>query len=322
MTRYARQIKVPGVGTAGQAKLAAAHVLVVGAGGLGSPVLQYLAGAGIGRITLVDPDLVEESNLHRQPIYRLSDLGRAKALAARDHLLMAHPDVEIIARVGSLHPAIADDMARPAHIVVDAADSYAVSYILSDACHRLKKPLISASALGQSGYVGGYCGGAPSLRAVFPDPPDNSATCASAGVMGPLVGMIGAMQAQIALQILLNHQPSPLGNLVTLDLKELRFGGFSFHDTPEPDCFASFVSTQDIVPTDQVIDLRGEDEAPFLLTPHAKRCLPECVNSIKISQNQRLVLCCATGLRAWWAASHFIEAGHANVRLVAARASA
>ena len=180
MNRYARQVMVPGIGRDGQRRLAAAHVLVVGAGGLGCPALQYLAGAGLGRITLIDPDHVEESNLHRQPLYRMADLGRAKALAAQDHLRAAHPDVDVVARAAALHPALPRAMVEPADIVIDAADSFAVSYMLSDACLHLGKPLISASVLGQTGYIGAYCAGVPSLRAIFPDPPGTSATCASA----------------------------------------------------------------------------------------------------------------------------------------------
>lgn len=322
MTRYARQIMVPGVGAEGQARLTAAHVLVVGAGGLGCPALQYLAGAGVGRITVIDPDHVEESNLHRQPLYQMSDLGRAKALAARDHLGAAHPDVDVVAEVGALHPAITRAAVAPADVVIDAADNHAVSYILSDACRVLDKPLISASVLGRTGYVGGYCGGAPSLRAVFPDPPASGATCASAGVMGPVVGMIGAMQAQFTLQVLLAQDPSPLGRVVTADLQEMRFGGFAFHETEEPDGALPFLSLCNITASDMLIDLRGEDEAPDLLTPDAVRWSPDIQASVIAEPGRRVVLCCATGLRAWRAAGQFVDKGCRDVGLVAARACA
>ncbi len=320
MSRYARQMMVPGVGHDGQRRLAAAHVLVVGAGGLGSPALQYLAGAGVGKITVIDPDHVEESNLHRQPLYRMADLGRAKVLAARDHLRAAHPDVDVVTLIAALHPAMAEAVVKAADVVIDAADSFAVSYMLSDACGRLGKPLISASVLGQTGYVGAYCGGAPSLRAVFSDPPDTSATCASAGVMGPVVGMIGAMQAQITLQILLDHQPSPLGQLVTLDLREMRFGGFAFRGAAEPEYSAPFLSTRDVRPTDQVIDLRDAREAPSLLIPQARRWPANDVCSFVSEPGRRLVLCCTTGLRAWRSAARLIDMGHRDVGILAARA--
>ncbi|WP_035898317.1 HesA/MoeB/ThiF family protein, partial [Labrenzia sp. DG1229] len=203
MNRYARQMQLPEIGEAGQSKLGKAHVAVVGAGGLGCPVLQYLAGAGIGRISIFDPDEVEESNLHRQPIYGMPDIGSPKALAARDALRTLNPQVKVSANVEALGPSKAIEIVAQVDLVIDAADSFATSYILSDACLAECTPLISASVLGQTGYVGGFCGGAPSLRAVFPELPATGVTCATAGVLGPVVGVIGALQAQIALRIFL-----------------------------------------------------------------------------------------------------------------------
>ncbi|WP_372884849.1 ThiF family adenylyltransferase [Shimia sp.] len=312
---------LPEVGAAGQARLARAHVLVVGAGGLGCPVLQYLVGAGVGRITLVDPDHVEESNLHRQPLYRMSDLGRAKVAAAREHLMAANPGVEIVALAQGLHPGNAPALVAEADLVIDAADSFAVSYILSDGCLAAARPLVSASALGQSGYVGAFCGGtAPSLRAVFPELPERGATCATAGVLGPVVGMIGALQAQIGLRILLGLDPAPLGRMVTLDLETLRFGGFDFHGAPEPEVALPFVARAALGPDDLVIELRGGDEAPEPLTPDARRLDPEAVVDRAPRGDVRLVLCCASGLRAWRAAGHLRAVGHDRLALLAARA--
>ena len=199
MNRYTRQMVLPQVGRDGQDRIEAAHVLVVGAGGLGVPVLQYLAGAGIGAITLIDPDRVEESNLHRQPAYRMKDIGRYKVRAAARAIARLNPWIELLALPDRLTPANAPKLVGRADVVLDCADSYAVSYTLSDACMAAGKPLISASVLGVSGYVGGFCGGAPSLRALFPDPPDSGQTCATAGVLGPVVGMLGCLQAQMAL---------------------------------------------------------------------------------------------------------------------------
>ena len=321
MSRYLRQMTLPEVGVEGQHRLSKAHVLVVGAGGLGCPVLQYLAGAGVGRITLLDPDHVEESNLHRQPLYRMSDLGCAKALAARAHLRAANPELTIDARVQTLHPGNAPLLVAAADVVVDAADSFAVSYMLSDTCHRQGVPLISASALGQKGYAGGFCGhGAPSLRAVFPGLPDRGATCASAGVLGPVVGMIGALQAQMTLQVLLQHTPSPLGQIVTLDMQRLRFDGFAFHAAPEPQIAAPFVSRSEIRPTDQLIELRGAEEAPEIMAPQAQRLSTHSIDDLQPDPAQRVVLCCASGLRAWRAAECLQAKGHDNLALLAATA--
>ncbi|MBS0538601.1 MAG: HesA/MoeB/ThiF family protein, partial [Proteobacteria bacterium] len=165
-TRYARQTVLAEVGAAGQAKLAAATVLVVGAGGLGCPVVQYLAGAGVGRLIVVDHDTVEESNLHRQPLYAMADIGASKAEAARAAIARFNPAVTVDAVVERLTPQNAGRLVARADIVIDAADSFAVTYILSDVCQAAGKPMISASVIGLSGYVGVFCGGGPSYRAV------------------------------------------------------------------------------------------------------------------------------------------------------------
>ncbi|MGR3197704.1 MAG: HesA/MoeB/ThiF family protein, partial [Paracoccus sp. (in: a-proteobacteria)] len=199
MSRYARQLVLPEIGPDGLDRLAQAHVLVVGAGGLGVPVLQYLAGAGLGRITLVDGDTVAEHNLHRQPLYRMDQIGQPKAQAAAAALAALNPDVTVTPDCAMLDPANAPAWVAAADIVLDCADTFAASLTLSDVCAAQGKPLITASALAFSGYVAGCCGPAPSLRAIFPDLPERGATCATAGVMGPVVGAIGALQAQMAL---------------------------------------------------------------------------------------------------------------------------
>lgn len=317
MNRYARQMILPEVGTDGQVKLGHAHVLVVGAGGLGCPVLQYLVGAGVGRITLLDPDHVEESNLHRQPLYTMSDLGRPKVLAARDHLKDANPSVVVEAHVLPLDPDNASALVSKVDVVVDAADSFAVTYTLSDACKLAGVALISASALEQSGYAGGFCGTSPSVRAVFPDLPSRGPTCATAGVLGPVVGMIGTLQAQMVLQVLLGHTPSPLGRIVTLDLQSLNFGGFDFGTAPEPDRCTPFVSLANLSVDDHVIELRGVAEAPSLVAPQAERWSVETIHRFTPEPDRRVVLCCATGLRAWRAASVLESQGVNNLALLA-----
>ena len=171
INRYSRQTILPEVGAAGQARLHDARVLVIGAGGLGCAVLQYLCAAGVGRLVIVDHDRVEESNLHRQPTYRMSDVGLLKAPAARTALLDSNPEIQIEAVSERLTPANAAHLVAAADLIVDAADSFAVTYMLSDECHRQPKALVSASVLGFTGYVGAFCGGAPSYRAVFPEMP-------------------------------------------------------------------------------------------------------------------------------------------------------
>lgn len=296
MSRYARQIALPEVGAEGQARLARAHVLVVGAGGLGAPALLYLAGAGVGRITLLDGDAVAASNLHRQPIFRMDQIGRPKAQAAADALAALNPQVRIDARADWLDPANAPDLVAQADVVLDCADTFAASLTLSDACLAQGKPLITGSALGLAGYAAGCCGTAPSLRAVFPDLPERGATCATAGVMGPAPGVIGALQAQMALSVLLRLEPSPLGRLLHFDARGWRMGGFRFDNAPEPDAPHPFIARSQIAPDDLLIDLRTEAPAPF--DPRARRLSPENIDAFAPPDGARVVLACRTGLRA------------------------
>ena len=319
--RYSRQTILPEVGAAGQARLRGASVLVIGAGGLGSAVLQYLCAAGIGRLIIVDHDRVEESNLHRQPIYRMSDVGSLKAQAARAALLGANPEVRIEAVCERLTPANAERLVAGVDIVVDAADSFAVTYVVSDECYRVKKPLISASVLGLTGYVGAFCESAPSYRAVFPEMPRQAGSCATAGVLGTAVGVIGTLQAHMVLSLLLELQPGVLGQLVTVDFSTMRFGGFSFVGASEPAGVAiPFIATDQVDNTDLVIDLRTLTEAPVSPIAAALRIEVDAVEGSageRLPNAPRVVLCCRTGVRAWRAARALQRRGHTNVALIA-----
>jgi sulfur-carrier protein adenylyltransferase/sulfurtransferase len=321
--RYSRQTILPEIGAEGQARLRAARVLVIGAGGLGSAVLQYLCAAGIGRLAIVDHDRVEESNLHRQPIYRMSDVGSLKAQAAREALLGANPEVRIEAICERLTPANVQRLMAGVDVVVDAADSFAVTYVVSDECQRSKTPLISASVLGLSGYVGAFCGGAPSYRAVFPEMPRQAGSCATAGVIGTAVGVMGTLQAHMALSLLLNLQPVVLGQLVTVDFRTLRFGGFSFGGAAEPTGVGvaiPFIAADQVDNNDLVIDLRTLSEAPVSPIAAALRIEVDAVEGTageQLPRASRVVLCCRTGVRAWRAARALQRRGHANVALIA-----
>lgn len=316
--RYIRQTTLTEIGVAGQARLAAATVLVVGAGGLGSSVLQILAGAGVGGIIIVDHDHVDISNLHRQPLYDMGDIGACKAEAARDAMLRTNPDIVVAAKSERLTPANAAALIETASIVIDAADNFAVTYMLSDRCLAVGKPLISASVLGLSGYVGAYCGAAPSYRAVFPDVPEVAGSCASIGVLGSVVAVLGSLQAHLALHLLLDVKPSVLGRVVSYDGHTMQFGGFSFADCPEPEHIAPFIGLADLAPDDIVIDLRGAAEAPVLPRPGALRMAPEEVGSLAAPHaGARIVLCCRSGLRALRAAGRLQAMGRHNLALVA-----
>lgn len=317
MSRYARQMILPEVGADGQARLAQAHVLVVGCGGLGSAVIPALAGAGVGRLTLMDYDLIDLSNLHRQTIYRTQDVGLPKVDCAARYARALNPDVQVDAVRLRLDARTASAAIQGVDLVIDAADSFAVSYILSDLCLAAGLPVISASVLGRGGYVGGFCGGAPSLRAVFPDLPESGATCATAGVMGPVVAMIGAMQAQMALSVLLGHRPSPLGQMMQVDMASYRVSTFRFDTAPEPEFALPFVHRDHLRPEDRVIELRTEAEAPALPCAWAKRIGADAIADLP-PNGQRTVLVCRSGLRAWRAALILRAKGVEDLAILAA----
>lgn len=314
--RYARQAVLPEIGPAGQARLAAASVLVVGAGGLGCPVLQYLVGAGIGRLTIVDHDTVEETNLHRQPLYGMGDIGKLKAEAARATLQRFNPQVRIDAVPERLTPQNAARLVSDADIVVDAADSFAVTYMLSDVCHAAAKPLVSASVIGMTGYAGVFCGGGPSYRAVFPEVSVDGGTCATVGVIGTAVATVGSLQAHLTLHHLLGLEPAVLGRVVTFDARRVGFGGFDFTGSPEPEDRVAFIAPEQVQPDDIVVDLRGLDEAPVSPFAGARRLVVDTIAELGTPAG-RVVLACRSGQRALMAADRLRERGVTNLALVA-----
>ena len=321
MSRYARQIALPEMGARGQARLSEATALVVGAGGLAASALPLLAGAGLRRLIIVDADRIETGNLHRQTLFTEADAGLSKADVAALRCMALNSDVEAVSLAKSLTPENATYLVASADIVLDCADSYAVSYILSDTCRLAKVPLISASALAFGGYAGGFCGTAPSLRAVFPDAPQNAASCATAGVMGPVVTMLGAAQAQLALSHLLGLTPSPLGQMLQVDLRHFRLSSFRFDDAAEPDTAFPYLARKQICDSDVIVDLRGEEETPDLIHSRAIRLAPHTLQARLTPPQARLVLACASGLRAWRAAEDLQHHWPGEIALVAASAS-
>jgi len=320
-TRYDRQVVLPEVGDAGQDRLTHARVLVAGAGGLGCAVLAYLAAAGVGQIIVADPDLVEESNLHRQPLYRMRDVGTPKVVAAQAALTALNPEVRVHAHQQRLTPDSIGAHLTGLDVVIDAADSLALTYMLSDGCQAAALPLVSASVLGLSGYVGVFCGGAPSYRAVFPDMPGSVGSCAQSGVLGTAVGVVGTLQAHLVLALLLGLQPSPLGRLISVDLRSLRFGGFAFGGASEAATGTlRFIAPADLAAEDVVIELRSRAEAPQPLVAGALRIDLETLERAppQLPPDARVVLCCRSGVRAWRAARALQARGHARLALLAA----
>jgi molybdopterin-synthase adenylyltransferase len=221
--RYARHIVLAEIGGLGQARLIAARVLVIGAGGLGAPLLQYLAAAGIGTLGVIDHDKVDLSNLQRQVIHRTADIGVAKVLSARRALAEINPEVEVIAHDERLTADNAERIVSGYDIVADGSDNFATRYLLNDVCFRLKKILVSAAILRFDGQLSTYKAwlgaGHPCLRCIFPAAPSEDAvpSCAQAGVLGALAGTLGALQATEVAKEILGIGRSLSGRLLMYD---------------------------------------------------------------------------------------------------------
>ena len=203
LARYSRQVILREVGVNGQHLLRDSTALVVGIGGLGAPASLYLAGAGIGRLMLSDRDHVERSNLQRQIIYRSADLGRSKLDAAADHLRALNPDCEIETRPGPLDDAALLAAVHAADVVLDCTDNFPSRFAINRACVAARKPLVSGAAIRFEGQIAVFRPGGPCYACLFGEGGDAAETCEEAGILGPVVGVIGAMQALLALQLLL-----------------------------------------------------------------------------------------------------------------------
>jgi molybdopterin/thiamine biosynthesis adenylyltransferase len=208
LNRFARHIVLPEVGGAGQVTLAKAHVVLVGCGGIGSPALQYLAAAGIGRLTLIDSDVVEESNLQRQTVFTPADIGRAKAEAAADWVSHFDPSLEARAIVGRVGLDNAAQVPEGAHLVLDGCDNFATRLAISDACVSMGVPLTSAALgrfQGQIANFAGHLAGEACYRCFVGDAFDaeDCDTCAADGVLGAMAGLVGCFAAMQAIRVLL-----------------------------------------------------------------------------------------------------------------------
>jgi adenylyltransferase/sulfurtransferase len=220
MRRYGRHLVLPEVGLAGQKKLKASSVLVVGAGGLGSPLAIYLAAAGVGRIGLVDFDTVEISNLQRQILYTDEDLGHAKLDAAVQHLRGINPNLQFVKHSVRLSRENALEILQGYDVIADGSDNFATRYLVNDACVFLKKPNAYASILRFEGQASVFWAGhGPCYRCLFPDPPPPGMveSCAEGGVLGVLPGIIGAIQGMEVIKVLLSIGEPLIGRMLLFD---------------------------------------------------------------------------------------------------------
>ncbi|MBK6622695.1 MAG: molybdopterin-synthase adenylyltransferase MoeB [Saprospirales bacterium] len=231
LPRYARHLSLPGIGPEGQEKLLRARVLVVGAGGLGCPVLLYLAAAGVGRIGIVDSDRVEAGNLQRQIAFTTEDIGQFKALALQKRLQALNPGIQISAWPERLSSANAEEIFSDFDIVVDGTDNFPTRYLINDACLLFKKTCVHASVFRYEGQLSVFNrlredgSRGPNYRDLFPAPPpeEQAPDCGEAGVLGALTGILGALQANEVIKLITGHGKTLDGSLLLLDSASMQF---------------------------------------------------------------------------------------------------
>lgn len=353
ISRYARHLILPEVGLAGQRKLKHASVLIVGTGGLGSPIALYLAAAGVGRIGLVDYDQVDESNLQRQVVHASSRLGQPKVLSARTHLLDLNPHIQVDAYPVRLTSANAAEIAAPYNLLLDGTDNFASRYLLNDLAVLSGKPYIYGSIFRFEGQVSVFdAPHGPCYRCLFPTPPPPGSvpSCADAGVMGVLPGTIGTLQATEAIKLILGIGEPLIGRLLLYDALDSTFQTIRLRKNPAcPLCGAQptltrlidydqfcgtpnpvqsdFDTNLEIQPADlaallrqgqaiQLIDVREPHELEISSLPGAVN-IPLGILAQSISnldRTQPIVAFCRTGVRSQQAVQALHAAGFPAAR--------
>jgi sulfur-carrier protein adenylyltransferase/sulfurtransferase len=235
--RYSRHLILPEVGIGGQKRIKAASVLCIGAGGLGSPIAMYLAAAGIGKIGIVDFDVVDYSNLQRQILHTDADVGRPKAQSAKESIHGLNPNCEVVIHNTRISSENALDLIRPYDIVVDGTDNFPTRYLTNDACVLLKKPNVYGSIFrfeGQASVFAPHLGG-PCYRCLYPEPPPPGEvpSCAEGGVLGVLPGIIGCIQATEILKLALGKGNLLVGRLLLFNALEMKFRELKLRRDPQ-----------------------------------------------------------------------------------------
>jgi len=221
LLRYSRHILLPEIGIEGQQKILDAHALVIGAGGLGSPVAMFLAASGVGSITLCDNDTVDLTNLQRQIAHRTSSIGKTKVTSAKETLSEINPEVNVVALTERADEMRLAELAAHADVVLDCSDNFPTRYALNRVCHKLKKPLVSGAATRLEGQVSVFDfrrNDSPCYQCLYPEQMESEETrCSVMGIFAPLVGIVGSMQAAEALKLLMNIETTLCGRLLTID---------------------------------------------------------------------------------------------------------
>jgi len=335
-TRYSKQTILPEIGVAGQELLKAASVLVVGAGGLGCPVLQYLAAAGVGYIGIVDGDQVNLSNLQRQVLYTANDIGKLKATVAQERLQALNPEIHIATYPYFIDASNVLETIKRYDIVVDGSDNFATRYLLNDACVLLDKPMVSGAIYRFEGQISvfNYKGG-PTYRCIFPEPPGEgeSPNCADIGVVATLPGIIGTMQANEVLKIIMGYGEVLSGKLLVIDTLDMSMRTFAFKGVAANKLITTLGQLPDYCPLPmpsidyntmqrqaakdpylQVIDVREPQEHQDghlggLNIPLGS--LPECWH--QLNREHTIIVYCASGKRSLKAATMLLEWGFEKV---------
>lgn len=341
LRRYSRHLLIPEVGVQGQEKLAQARVLCIGAGGLGSPVLQYLAAAGVGRIGIMDDDEVDESNLQRQTIFRTGDIGASKARVAADRVRELNPLVAADAIPVRFDAGNARDLVRLYDVAVDCTDRFETRYAINDACWLENKPDVYGSIFRFDGQVSVFWRDrGPCYRCLFAQPPPSGTvpTCAEGGVLGVLAGIVGTWQANEALKIVLGIGEPLAGRLMLIDALGAQVRQFAIDRDAGCDLCGTHATicdvrerTESLDRTDEaeieahdlhralteavLIDVREPHEAVLGILHGAVHIpaseLPSRLHELDTSK--RYVVACRVGMKSLWAAGLLRDAGFAKV---------
>jgi len=343
LRRYSRHLLIPEVGLAGQERLSRGRVLVVGAGGLGSPVLAYLAAAGVGRIIVIDDDTVDVTNLQRQILYDTVDVGASKAQRAADRLRALNPQIAVDALPIRFDAANARELVRLVDVVVDGSDTFATRYLVNDACVLERKPDVHGSIFRFDGQVSVFgVPGSPCYRCLYPEPPPEHLvpSCSEGGVLGVLAGMVGSFQANEAIKLLLGIGTPLIGRLLLIDALEARVREFALERDPACPLCGDVPSITEVGtiaerpatgPEIAELDLDAYDAAiaggAILLDvrePH-ERALGEVPGAVampatsleermhELDTAQSYVVACRVGSKSRWAAARLKEAGFGKV---------
>jgi sulfur-carrier protein adenylyltransferase/sulfurtransferase len=260
---YSRHLILPEVGTLGQKKLKAAKVLTIGAGGLGSPLGLYLAAAGVGTLGMVDFDVVDESNLHRQVLFGRSSVGRPKIQAATERLRDINPHITIVPHETRLDSSNALDLFRDYDIVVDGTDNFPTRYLVNDACVLLGKPNVYGSIFRFDGQASVFFPPhGPCYRCLYPEPPPPGLvpSCAEGGVLGILPGLVGVIQATEVIKLILGKGEPLIGRLLLIDALDMKFRELKLRKNPDCPVCGTHPTIKELIDYNEFCGIRGEEK--------------------------------------------------------------